>query len=82
MIEFIKVVQAGNQLDDPAGGKSIQEKSNLAGIILAGIIWLVKTKYPDFIIPEEVANWLLNLIGAALGAINLYFTRATTTKKF
>ena len=82
MTELIKAVQAGNQLDDPAGGKSIQEKSNIAGMIFAGLIWIVKTKYPDFIIPEEVADLAIKLIGGALGLINLYFTRATTRKSF
>jgi hypothetical protein len=54
--------------------------TNLIGAVLAGIITLVRWKYPDLLMPEGLTQYAAEAIGSVLVLVNLYLTRATTKK--
>lgn len=80
--EFLKAVKTGNQLADPAAGKAILEKSNLAGPIVGGFIFLVNSAFPDLPISDETVNGLIVAVSGVVSLVTIYLNRATTKKSF
>jgi hypothetical protein len=78
--EIFNALRAGQELKDPAKWKNRQETTTLVGTVLAGIIYLLRMKYPEIPIPEMVIQYGAEVIGLVLLIANLYFTRATTKK--
>lgn len=79
--ELYAALKAGQELQNPAKWKKGQELTNLVGAVLAGIITLLRWKFPDIFIPDGFTEYAAEVIGTMLVMINLYLTRATTTKK-
>ncbi len=78
--ELFTALHAGSSLSDPASWKKGQELTNLIGAVLAGVITLIRWKYPDFLLPEGATQYAAEMIGSVLVLVNLYLTRATTKK--
>lgn len=78
--DLYKAYQAGRELKNPAGWKKGQELTNKIGAVLAGVIVAVRYFYPDILVPDGATEYAAEAIGAILVIINLYLTRATTTK--
>lgn len=78
--DLYRAYQAGESLKNPAGWKKGQELTNRIGAVLAGVIVAVRYFYPDVVVPDGVTEYAVEAIGAILVIINLYLTRATTTK--
>jgi hypothetical protein len=78
--EIFNALRAGKELKDPAKWKNRQETTNLVGTVLAGIVYLLRMRYPDIPIPDVLTQYGAEAIGAVLLISNLYFTRATTKK--
>lgn len=81
MIELFKALQAGQELQNPEKWKKGQELTNLVGAVLAGIITLLRWKFPDMVVPDGVTQYAAEAIGTILVIVNLYLTRATTKKE-
>jgi len=79
--ELYNALKAGQELQDPARWKKGQELTNLVGAVLAGLVTLLRWKFPDVFIPDGFSEYGAEAIGTILVMINLYLTRATTTKK-
>lgn len=78
--EVYTALKAGQELQNPAKWKKGQELTNLVGAVLAGIITLLRWKFPDILIPDGFTQYAAEIIGTILVMVNLYLTRATTTK--
>lgn len=80
LVDLWNALEAGKSLSDPASWKKGQELTNLVGSALAGIITLLRWKFPDIFIPEGFTEYAAEVIGTILVIVNLYLTRATTKK--
>jgi len=78
--ELFRALKAGQSLADPAAWKKGQELTNLVGAVIAGIITLLRIKFPDLLLPEGFTQYAAEAIGSTLVLVNLYLTRATTKK--
>lgn len=78
--ELIRVVQAGQELSNPAKWKKGQELTNLVGIVVSGLVELLRYFFPDVIISNGITEHITEGIGFFLITTNLYLTRATTKK--
>lgn len=79
-LDVSKAMKAGEEISNPATWKENQNTINSISVILAGIVAVVRIKYPDLMIPDE---YLLIIAGAAasvLAAINRIMTAITTKK--
>jgi len=79
--EIYSALKAGQELKNPAKWKKGQELTNLVGVVIAGVITLLRWKFPDIFIPDGFTEYAAEAIGTILAMVNLYLTRATTTKK-
>lgn len=80
IIDLFKAWKAGTELADPAKWKIGQVLSNTVGVILLGLIQLVKVKFPDFEVSEEMLDYVTQAICYILAAVNIYITKASTKK--
>ena len=78
--ELFGAVKAGQELKNPEKWKKGQVLTNLVGAIVTGAIVLIKWKFPDLPIPDEIKDYAIEIIGGALVVANLYLTPATTKK--
>ncbi|MGV0961846.1 MAG: hypothetical protein ACOYB1_18630 [Limnohabitans sp.] len=79
--EVYSALKAGQELKNPGKWKKGQELTNLVGAVIAGLITVLRWKFPDLLIPDGMSQYAAEVIGTVLVMINLYLTRATTTKK-
>ena len=77
---LFEALRAGQELKDPAKWKKGQNLTNLIGAIVAGIVVLIKWKFPELNIPDEIKDYAIEVIGGALVVANLYLTPATSKK--
>lgn len=84
---LITALKAGEELKDPAKWKNRVENINYLGALIAGIVAIIRWKYP-YLLPEDenlvrlLVDNTAEGIGTLLVAINLYMNRATTKKSF
>lgn len=78
--ELIRAFQAGQELSNPAKWKKGQELTNLVGIVVSGLVELLRYFFPDVIISNGITEHVTEGIGFFLIMMNLYLTRATTKK--
>jgi hypothetical protein len=78
--EIFNALRAGQELKDPTKWKKGQLLTNLVGAIVGGAIIFIKWKFPELPIPDGLQENLVEIIGAALVAINLYLIPATSKK--
>jgi len=78
--EFIKALAPGHELTNPAVWKKRAELVSIVGAVIAGVVTILRTMFPDFLIPEGWSRWAAEGIGTLLFFVNLYSNRATTKK--
>ena len=75
----MEALKKGNESTDPVKGKIRQLISNVAAFGAAAVVVWLRKEFPDF--PLMGLEEYLNVIFiGALGAINTYFTVATSKK--
>lgn len=78
--ELIRAFQAGQELSNPTKWKKGQELTNLVGVVVSGVVELLRYFFPDVIISNGITEHITEGIGFFLIMMNLYLTRATTKK--
>jgi hypothetical protein len=73
-MKFIDALAKGECLKDPAFWKGIQNKLN----VVAGFVPLIGLCIPS--LREYVTVENIEILGAGVAALNVYFTNATSTK--
>lgn len=77
---MLNAMKVGEELQDPAKWKDRQTVTNLVGALVASVVVILRWWKPGLIIPEELSNFIVELIGAILVLINYYLTKATSKK--
>jgi len=72
---------AGKIIANPERWKSGTELTNYLTAFITGILAIVKYKYPDVVVTEEMVDLLLQIFGGILVLINIVSTRITTEKE-
>ena len=77
---FIKALEAGHELQNPAMWKKRAELVSIVGAVIAGVVTLLRMLFPDLLIPDGWSKWAAEGVGTLLFLLNLYSNRATTKK--
>jgi hypothetical protein len=80
IIDLIKALKAGNELADPAKWKKGQVLTNTVGALVLAIVGVIKWKFPEINISEDVSDQITQIITAILVMVNLYITPASSKK--
>jgi len=80
ILDLFKAWQAGQELANPAKWKKGAILTNLVGMVMLGIVSLVKVKYPEFELPAEVQEYAVEVICGVLAIANIYVHKASSKK--
>ena len=78
--EIMRAMKAGEEVGNPAAWKDVQKTTNNVYVILVTVVSLLRFKYPNAVIPDDVLLGVAGVVTGLLGLFNTIVTAISTKK--